>query len=314
MRTPQPFQYQGSKRALAPRILRFLPSKMNRLVEPFSGSAAVSIASAARGRVAEFWLNDANAPLAGLLNLIINRPDYVARCYREIWSGQEADTLEHYYRIREEFNRSNDSTLLLYLLARCVKGSVRYNSDGLFNQSPDKRRMGTRPDTMKSNIMAISRLLRNRSIVTSHDYRDVLANARAEDVIYMDPPYQGVSGDRDARYLAGVHFDEFVSALGDLNKRGVRFAVSYDGRTGDRTHGRDLPSTLQLTRIELDAGRSTQATLLGRSDITVEALYLSAPLAKELGAGNKKYSHAKTDQPAFLEAEAPYGKVSKKIH
>ena len=40
MTVPQPFQYQGSKRALAPLILQYLPISNTRLVEPFCGSAA----------------------------------------------------------------------------------------------------------------------------------------------------------------------------------------------------------------------------------------------------------------------------------
>jgi DNA adenine methylase len=67
MTVPQPFQYQGSQRALAPLILQYLPISITRLVEPFCGSAALSIATAASGRTKEFWLNDFNAPLAKLL-------------------------------------------------------------------------------------------------------------------------------------------------------------------------------------------------------------------------------------------------------
>ncbi|HBB31201.1 MAG TPA: hypothetical protein DDZ80_05770 [Cyanobacteria bacterium UBA8803] len=40
---PHPIQYQGSKRNLASNILRFLPNRVERLVEPFAGTAAVSI-------------------------------------------------------------------------------------------------------------------------------------------------------------------------------------------------------------------------------------------------------------------------------
>jgi DNA adenine methylase len=54
MTVPQPFQYQGSQRALAPLILQYLPVSTTRLVEPFCGSAALSIATAARGRAKEF--------------------------------------------------------------------------------------------------------------------------------------------------------------------------------------------------------------------------------------------------------------------
>ena len=183
MPLPQPFQYQGSKRALASLILRYLPENMTRLVEPFCGSAAVSIAAAARGRVKEFWLNDFNKPLADLLGRMINSPKELAKSYADLWRADHEDALEHYYQVRESFNRNHDARLLLYLLARCVKGAVRYNGDGLFNQSPDKRRLGTRPETMKENIAAISALLRGRSIVTSQSYEDVLANVRPADVV-----------------------------------------------------------------------------------------------------------------------------------
>jgi DNA adenine methylase len=48
MTVPQPFQYQGSQRSPAPLILQYLPISTTRLVEPFYGSAALSIATAAQ--------------------------------------------------------------------------------------------------------------------------------------------------------------------------------------------------------------------------------------------------------------------------
>ena len=52
----------------------------------------------------------------------------------------------------------------------------------------------------------------------------------------------------------------------------------YDGRTGDKSFGEPLPASLQLRHLEVCAGRSTQATLLGRTDVTYESLYLSPAL------------------------------------
>ena len=46
MKFPQPIQYQGSKRLLAPLILRYVPEDAARLVEPFAGTGALSIAAA----------------------------------------------------------------------------------------------------------------------------------------------------------------------------------------------------------------------------------------------------------------------------
>jgi len=309
MKIPQPFQYQGSKRALAATILQYLPAQVQRIVEPFAGSAAFSIACAARGRAKEFWLNDYNKPLADLLSLIINQPDKITSFYQATWRDENNGALEHYYRIRKDFNLTNDPRQLLYLLARCVKGSVRYNSEGLFNQSPDKRRLGTRPETMRENINAISMLMKGKTVVTSQDYKDVLARCWDTDVIYMDPPYQGVCGDRDARYFSGIDFDDFVVALDRLNSRGVRYMISYDGRLGEQTYGKPLPDYLGLTLVEIEAGRSSQATLLGREAVTFESLYLSNNLSSKVDAIAYTHFRGIDLQMQLLESHSHYGKI-----
>ena len=135
---PHPIQYQGSKRNLASVILGYFPKDVDRLVEPFAGSAAISIAAAVRQLAARYAINDVNQPLVELLRLMVEQPTETADYYEQIWNGQLIeDSPSHYYQMRDAFNRSQDPRLFLYLLARCVKGAVRYNADGLFNQSPD---------------------------------------------------------------------------------------------------------------------------------------------------------------------------------
>ena len=263
----------------------------------------------------EFWLNDFNAPLAQLLSLLINSPKELGKFYKQLWRGDHTDALEHYYQVRESFNRTQDARLLLYLLARCVKGAVRYNGEGLFNQSPDKRRLGTQPETMQANLNAISTLLRGKTIVTSLSYENVLANVREDDVVYMDPPYQGVCGERDSRYFSGIAFDDFVAQLVVLNLKNVRYLVSYDGRLGNRSYGKPLPAKLHLTLVEIEAGRSSQATLLGRDEMTVESLYFSPALAEELEVQPALHRHRRGEQMQLMEKSVPYGKakVSKRV-
>lgn len=314
MKIPHPIQYQGSKRTLASTILRYFPIKFPRLVEPFAGTAAISIACAARGKANSYWINELNKPLAELFGLIINRPSEIADYYEKVWNQQQDDPIEHYYRIREDFNRTKDPRLFLYLLARCAKGSVRYNTEGLFNQSPDKRRHGTRPETMRENIFGVSALLKGKSVISSLDYKDVLSNVNEDDVVYMDPPYQGVCGDRDSRYFSGISYEEFVAALSELNIRQIRYAVSYDGRTGNKTFGNRLPKSLLFTLIELEAGRSSQATLLGRDAITVESLYLSPRLSIEVKAPPYFHRKREIEQLVLMESKGHYAaKISKRI-
>jgi DNA adenine methylase len=275
---PQPFPYQGSKRRLASTIVRWLPRGAARLIEPFAGSAAVSLASAAARRCGSFWLNDLNNPLMGLWAQILTAPRELTAEYERLWDQQDGREREYYDEVRAEFNRTGRPELLLYLLARCVKASIRYNANGEFNQSPDNRRKGARPWTMRRHIEGTARLLAGRTRLSACDYREVLAAATKADVVYMDPPYQGVCGDRDPRYIEGVPWAEFVTALDALNRRAVAYIVSYDGRTGDKRFGRALPSELRLRHVEVDAGRSSQATLLGVAARTFESLYLSPAL------------------------------------
>jgi DNA adenine methylase len=279
---PHFIQYQGSKRNLAKHILQFFPKNISKLVEPFAGTAAISVATSVTQITHSFWLNDLNEPLIELLELSVERPDEIADFYLELWNEQHTNSVAHYFEVRSKFNETNDPKLFLYLLARCVKGSVRYNSEGLFNQSPDKRRKGTRPETMRKNIVGVSSLLKGKCRFTSLDYREVLEQVQEGDFIYMDPPYQGVCGNRDSRYLSGINFDDFVLALERLNRKGCAFAISYDGKLGDKAFGKVLPKSLNLERIEIEVGRSSQSTLLGKEETTIESLYLSPGLSKSL--------------------------------
>ena len=306
MNIPQPFQYQGSKRRLAPRILDLLPRKMTRLVEPFAGSGAISLACAGNHRCREYWLNDLNHPLSELLYLIVNEPKKISDFYRSIWHDRHTDHLEHYYSVRDEFNRTNDPKLLLYLLSRCVKGSVRYNSEGQFNQSPDKRRLGTNPDRMQMNIQLVSMLLRGKSVFTSLDFREVFSSIQVSDVVYMDPPYQGTSESRDHRYSSGIQYDDFVTSLEYLNQKGVRYLISYDGRLGGKKYGKKLPGCLDLISLEIEAGRSTQATFLGQNSITIESLYLSRSLVDEIGEDIATVSCKSNQHTDLLEGLISY--------
>lgn len=131
---------------------------------------------------------------------------------------------------------------------------------------------------MRERIRNAASLLQRNVELVSDDYQAVLMNVTSSDVVYLDPPYQGVCAARDPRYIEGVAFGEFVQALDTLNRQNVAFILSYDGRTGEKEYGRALPDSLHLERVEIDAGRSSQATLLGRNAKTYESLYLSPAL------------------------------------
>jgi len=278
---PHPIPYQGSKRLLAPAVLSFIPQKrFTRLVEPFAGSAAITLAAAHRQLFDDYLISDLLKPLMQIWQEIFEAPTRLAAAYKALWHSQAASSgTERFNEIRAQFNEDQDPAKLLFLLARCVKNAVRFSAVGEFNQSADRRRSGMHPDTMEKEIHGAHKLLSGKCEVLSNDFREVLRSSKRSDLIYMDPPYQGTSVGRDRRYIKGVQRAEMIELLEDLNRRGIEYILSYDGHSGTKSYGEALPVHLGTHRVLLKVGRSSQATLNGRDDVTVESIYLSSGLA-----------------------------------
>lgn len=277
---PHPIPYQGSKRRLAPVIGEYLPENIRVFYEPFAGSAAMTVYAAYHRRAERFVVADSCVPIVALLRSIVEEPERTAARYRGVWDGQMEGGSGYFNEIRRRYNEGRDSVDLLYLICRCVKNAVRFNGHGCFTQSVDKRRLGMHPDKMLSAMSGVSSILRGRTEFRLGDWRETSADARPADFVYMDPPYLGISIGRDKRYHRQIMREELIGGLENLRRRNVPFALSYDGMTGGRTYGPPLPESLGLTRLLLHAGTSSQATLSGRNEETVESLYVTPGLAE----------------------------------
>ena len=279
---PQPIPYQGSKRHQLRHLLRYVPASTATLWDAFAGSGAFTLGIAAQGLGDRYVLTDTLAPLMGIWQAILADPEPLAAAYADHWQRQQRDPRTYYDAVRRAFNAEHQPTDLLYLLARCVKSAVRFNQQGEFNQSADHRRLGARPDAMRSRLLAAHRLLRGHATAEVADYACALAAARPADLVYLDPPYLGTTTGRDRRYHQGLDLPRFLTALHEANERDVSYLVSFDGQTGGRSYGSPLPEHLGLRRVDIPVGRSSQATLLGRDERTVEALYVSPALQRRL--------------------------------
>ena len=242
------------------------------------GSAAMSLWAAHHIRPRRIVLGDSLAPMAALWTEIVERPEKTASRYREIWLGQQADDPWYFNSVRERFNKNSNPIDLLYLLCRCVKNAVRFNAKGKFTQSVDKRRLGMQPDKMALAMAGASALLKGKTEIVAADWLDCVAGAECSDFIYMDPPYFGTSEGRDRRYAEWMTRERLIEGLRLLRARNLSFILSYDGACGGKVFGPPLPEDLEMPRLFLHAGRSSQATLNGAADETVESLYLSPGL------------------------------------
>ena len=170
------------------------PRRFATLHEPFAGSAAITLAAAARRLARRFVLGDSLAPLVALWARIVAEPDRTAERYRAVWEAQAVEgAAAHYARIRTEFNADRDPVKLLYLLARCVKNAPRFGRAGAFNQSADHRRAGMRPERMAAQIAGASALLTGRVTTFAGDAEACVARARPDDLVLPRP---ALAGDR----------------------------------------------------------------------------------------------------------------------
>ena len=112
--TPHIVQYQGSKRMLAPQILPYFPGNFSRLVEPFAGMAAITIAVAKNEMSDSFVVNDINDALVGILEQAINSPNKLYEEYVDVWLAQfnyPEGHVAHFYRVRDEYNAGNSTPI-----------------------------------------------------------------------------------------------------------------------------------------------------------------------------------------------------------
>jgi DNA adenine methylase len=251
-------------------------------LEPFAGSAAISIASRFSGAVGVAVISDINESLMRLWRSLLDDASALADSYEQLWNEQLEDPRSFYDEVRQKFNATHEPHHFLYLLARCVKAAVRYNRNGDFNQGPDHRRLGAKPAAMRKRLLETSKAMAG-ALVMNEDYQKILDMAQPSDVVYMDPPYEGVTNVRDHRYMQGVDRSEFEGSLTDAVNRNISFVLSYDGAMGGKQYGKPLPNALGMLHLHLHAGRSSQATLQGLDHDTVESLYLSPALVARLG-------------------------------
>ena len=133
MQTKSFLKWAGGKSKLVPFIENSLPKRpRKRLIEPFAGSAALSLAL----EFDSYLLNDSNHDLIGLFQTLKQEKQQFIDYARSFFLP-ENNLEDRFYELRTQFNRSTDrherSALFVYLNRHAFNGLCRYNSKGEFN-------------------------------------------------------------------------------------------------------------------------------------------------------------------------------------
>ena len=215
-RGAKPFlKWVGGKQQLLSQFQRFLPSEINRYLEPFVGGGALFFHMWDTGRLTgQTLLFDNNTELVNTYCVV---RDDVEALIELLATHKQRHNKDYYYyirgldRLKAEFTPVERAARFIYLNKTCYNGLYRVNSLGQFNAP-----MGSYKDPRilnESVLQSASRALQGVAI-EAQDFQCVTSIGQPGDFVYFDPPYDPVSKTASfTGYTAGNFGDVDQSTL-----------------------------------------------------------------------------------------------------
>jgi DNA adenine methylase len=215
-----PIKCQGIKTKLVPLIQAMVDwDRSGMWIEPFTGSGVVGFNICPR--VAIF--SDTNPHTIGFYQAIQQgdiTPDIVRRFLTVEGKVLAEKGDEHYYAIRDRFNKNGDPLDFLFLNRACFNGVMRFNRKGGFNvpfcRKPNRFAQALVTKIVNQVAFVFERAKNNSWSFVVQDFETTIQNATRQDFIYADPPYVGRHGDEIKEHRL----------FNLLKKTGARFMLS----------------------------------------------------------------------------------------
>jgi DNA adenine methylase len=188
-----PIKCQGIKTKLVPWIKAIIPADFDgRWIEPFMGSGVVAF----NVRPRKALLADSNPHLINFYQAVA-KGEITAVITRRFFEREGEELLrskgKYYYSVRERFNRHGDPLDFLFLNRAGFNGMIRFNRRGEFNV-PFCRKPNRFAQAYITKICNQVQAVANACALGDYefrcqDYSVTIAEARARDLLYCDPPY-----------------------------------------------------------------------------------------------------------------------------
>ena len=223
----KPFlKWAGNKYHILDKILP-LPEG-TRYIEPFAGASAVFLNTEYPINI----INDINPDLVNIYQALKNDGEHFIQEIEKIFSPMNNQE-DRYYELRETFNLTSDpferSILFLYLNRHGFNGLCRYNRKHEFNVPFGKYAKPYCP--IKELRAFIAKLESCQTDFRNQDFRTILAEAGADDIVYCDPPYIPLSKTANFTSYNGEGFThqdqlDLITLAKAARDRGARVFVS----------------------------------------------------------------------------------------
>jgi DNA adenine methylase len=259
----RPFlKWAGGKWAIAARLEDLLPRDWRRRVyrEPFLGGGAMF-----------FRLQPERAVLSDAVGDLIDTYRIVHRQAGALIAQLEGlranHSTEQFYKVRDDFNARCETSgvqraaWLIYLNKTCYNGLFRTNRGGLFNVPVGRF---TKPAIADPENLHSCAAVLSRAELEHKGFEHLLDEARAGDMIYLDPPYVPISKTSSfSAYADGTFTLEDQARLArvfhELDARGCFLALS----NSETKEVRELYAGYDFTSIFAPRAISSKASTRG---------------------------------------------------
>lgn len=260
-------RWAGGKQRLISRLLPFTPTQLSgAYYEPFLGAGSMFFALAPERGV----LSDLNGHLVRSFMFVRDRPELVAQYLR---SHAANSSKEHYYRVRETYNRNRRSlsatqaARFIYLNRTCFNGIFRVNQKSEFNVPYGRIERPILPTA--AELERASLLLKKVELRTSR-FEDSVQNAAEGDFVYLDPPYPPLNGTAFFRHYTPGRFtaedqERVARVAQELSARGCSVMMS----NADTPFIRDLYSDFNISGLQVTRFVTCKARKLPVSELVI---------------------------------------------
>ncbi len=217
-------KWPGGKGAIAHAIISKFPAHFNRYFEPFVGGGAIFFTltdGLPLYGCRQYFLSDLNEVPIAVYRALRDDVDRVIELVR-------AHILQHspsyYYAVRRQRPEHyvEMAAWAIYLNRACYNGLWRENSRGEFNV-PMGSYSGLSVD--EANLQAVSRVLQHVELHVM-DFEVAVRRAKAGDLVYMDPPYDGTFSLYTGTAFGRSDHERLWRVAVELVEQGVHVVIS----------------------------------------------------------------------------------------
>ena len=229
----KPFvKWAGGKRQILNELKKYIPYDYDTYYEPFVGGGAVLFELSPKNAV----LNDYNEELINVYRCLKDENNFT-KMIKELNNHETNHSEEYYFNIRNldrdktKFKKLADykrAARTIYLNKACFNGLYRVNSKNEFNVPFNKKEKVNTYDGENLGIIH-SYFNFNNVKMLNCDFAEAIKNAKKDDFVYFDPPYDSETSTFNSYTENGFGKEEQIrlcELFKDLDKKGVKCMLS----------------------------------------------------------------------------------------